>query len=272
MMLVCGRKPNRRDLGGIIDHSNKIEIPFLSLKELMPKMKKSALALCLAAASMFSVQAHAAMAWAEISWEQMSVQFDNGVTLQGLSDFTHSSTSSVNGVTNAVNSTDPFETLTTTSFDSGAYGFSFGGPFSSTRAYTDVLYGEATAGDYYAATVKVAGTGWFHVTVPYNLVAIVSDASQSSLAAAMIYAADNQDSNNSFYENNVAFSQGSQNDFKSGVFNLSLYNNGGLHSYTFNAYNYATSSGVAPVPEPETYALLGMGLAAVAIARRRKAA
>lgn len=233
-------------------------------------MKKSALALCLAAASLFSVQAHAAMAWAEISWEQMSVQFDNGVSLKGLKDFTHSSTSSANSVSNAANSTDPFETLTTTSSVPGAYGFSFGGPFSSTRAYTDVAYGEASAGDYYSATVKVGGTGWFHVTVPYNLVAIVSNASQSSMAAAMIYVADNQDANNYFYENNVVFSQGAQSEFKNGVFNLSLYNNGGLHSYTFNAYNYATSSGVAPVPEPETYAMLGLGLAAVAIARRRK--
>ncbi len=88
----------------------------------------------------------------------------------------------------------------------------------------------------------------------------------------MLFAADNQDANNYFYENNVVFSQGAQSDYKNGVFSLSLYNNGGLHSYNFNAYTYATSSGVAPVPEPETYALLGMGLAAVAIARRRKAA
>lgn len=235
-------------------------------------MKKSALALCLAAASMFSVQAHAAMAWAEISWEQMSVQFDNGVTMQGLSDFTHSSMSSANGVSNAVNSSDPFQTLTTSSTDGSAYGFSYGGPFSSTRAYTDVLYGEAAAGDSYAATVKVGGTGWFHFTVPYNVVANVSNASQSSMAAVMLFAADNQDANNYFYENNVVFSQGAQSDYKNGVFSLSLYNNGGLQSYNFNAYTYATSSGVAPVPEPETYALLGMGLAAVAIARRRKAA
>lgn len=221
-------------------------------------------------ASVFSGQAYASMAYADISWDEMRLEIEPSASLQGLTGFTHIATTNADGVSQELSSSDPFQNLKSqsSSLPSGqAYAFAMGGGLGSSVVYVDTVKGTTEGRHYFAGTFAVDGPGWLKLSVPYELAAIAYE-NQDALAAAMIYVADQSNSANSFYQNVVAVGQNGVNQTLDGSFEISLYNDGGLRHYTFNAYSFAQAT--APIPEPEGYALMVLGLGGVIAAKRMR--
>lgn len=224
--------------------------------------------LFLGAATLASFEASAAIGWAQVDWQDASVSFDSGLSFAGFGDIVHFSFSKANGQTMDAISSNFNENLSTTLSNGTSFAFAAGGGEQSSVALTNTIAGMATAVDWMAVNFNVSGTGWMHFEVPYSLEAVVLNGEEEASGGSMMYVFDNADLSNFYYENVNATAFNGLNDAKSGTFSFSLYNAGGQHSYMLNSY--AFSSAVAPVPEPETYAMMGLGTGVLLLARRRK--
>lgn len=116
--------------------------------------------------------------------------------------------------------------------------------------------------------IELTGSGTFTIRVPYEL-HLTQDGSYLAKGAvsSRIEGTSHLFSREAIVATSPEINYGDPDD--SGFFSFVLTGNGGTSNYTMISY---VDTQIQPgVPEPETYAMMGLGIGAIWLARRRKA-
>lgn len=224
-------------------------------------LASAALGLCL-----LNQNATAALAETHFDFAHLEFESDSGVQLGELPSFMHHIFIEANGARSEVDSDQPWQRLLR-NLNVGAVSATADGDADLGTTHVHGHGGSAVAYDGYQGRFEVSGEGYFRVDLPYTLTASAGlNERARALVSLVIEAVD--DSVPEFYEYYEITDQGGAVDSNlgDGSFDVALYNGGGTRSYEFTLYGFSELA--SPVPEPQTYALIGVGLLAVLAARR----
>lgn len=240
--------------------------------------------------------AHAIVLTSEISWTGMQISLDPGVAIVGHQSREHSVSIGSHRGWHENETDDPYQYMQMRisdpegqiSLDGGvlANGFRHDGVITaSSPGYADHNF---LASEFVSGQLAFDGDGWVHILVPYHYSVMPDPAGDH--AGVTVHAdithrlsVSPGEGPTDIYEKTLFFNYDADlpaadpSGYEtSGYFNLAFYTEGRSNFFYYTSTSAALRFAappiytLAPVPEPETWALLGMGGMMLAVVKRRR--
>lgn len=255
-------------------------------------MNKHILPLALAVLSLGAAMpaAHAIAVRSEINWTQMQFTMDPGVSLVGHDNFYHLASAYSNLGSDFHTTHNPDQLLQATlnvpkgqiSVESGLLGQGFRHDGLISVSSPGYSYAEFRGSEDINGRMQLNGEGWVHITIPYHfwvtpdlagdndqLTATIESLHRLRISGVSNPSFDLEEYRFFYWETDLPGTDSSVYQ-KRGMFSFDFYNVGS-NSYLYDIGTHASIE-FAPVPEPETWAMLGMGGVMLAVVKRRRGA